>query len=144
MLSDRMESVPTGLLCNYQTPLPDETHTGYAYLPLNSQGSESDCTKLGDVTNERLASVGRNRKPLADIASGIQIAAPPVYLRSRAVKMDRVHHSSGCTSVSSLSLEKESPAAREKPRSFKESLINLGKAAYFLFSFTILGRPSFF
>jgi hypothetical protein len=58
--------------------------------------------------------------------------------------MDTVPHSSGCTSLSSLSLEKRSPFAREKPKSFKESLKTLGKATYFLFSFIILGRPSFF
>jgi hypothetical protein len=102
------------------------------------------CRRAVDVTNEGLASVGSNRKPLADLASGVQIAVAPVYPRSKVVKMDTPHHSSAYTSASSLSLEKRSPSTREKPRSFKESLKNLGKVTYFLFSFTILGRPSFF
>jgi hypothetical protein len=100
--------------------------------------------KAVDVTNDCLASVGSNRKPLADLASEVQIVAALVYPRSKVVKMDTVHHSSACTSASSLPLEKRSPSAREKPRSLKESLKNLGKATYFLFSFAILGRPSFF
>jgi hypothetical protein len=96
------------------------------------------------LLSESVASVGSNRKPLADLASEVQIAAALVYPRSNVVKMDTVHHSSACTSASSLSLEKRSPSAQEKPRSFKESLKNLGRATYFLFSLVILGRPSFF
>src|SRR3954447_2661924 len=45
--------------------------------------------------------------------------------------MDTVHHSSGCTSVSSLSLEKTSPSGREEPTSFKESLKNLERPLTF-------------